>query len=224
MIVYPHSSAIIMTDDIYQMYGGDVSKGTFAQRQAGYLIAEKQMTSHIGSFLLPTIVTGTFPWPNGFHLVLPYGFINSIPSVTALNQESMCNCNLDEHSGCAFIWDDGYGYIDVRRVASGVLSCSCAIEPPYQVRVVMNAGLPTGTALQADMLLALTIATEINLNRIIDPWANEGTGDIGIEEFSNLQYREKRKGLRNTAFGNSAKANEVALLTRNLRKKRALKF
>jgi len=225
MIIYPHSSPIILNDDEFQKYGGAVDiDSTYAQRQAAYLIAEKQMSSHIGTFLLPTVVTGTFRWPGGQHMVLPYSHILSIPSVVVLNQSSLCNCNFTEFSGCAFILDDTYGYIDVRRIASGVAGCACVIEPPYQVRVVMNAGLPTGTANQADMLLGLTIAAEINLNRIIDPSANEGTGDIGIEEFSNLSYREKRIGLKRTAFGNSAKANEAALLAQATRKKRALKF
>ena len=221
MIIYPHSSPIIMTDDVFQMYGGTLEHGTYAQRQAIYLIAEKQMSSHIGTFLLPTLVTGTFPWPGGQHLILPYGYINSIPNVTILSQESSCNCDLDESSGCAFIWDDTYGYIDVRKVA-GYCACSCG--PDYQVRVVMNAGLPTGSATQPDMLLALTLASEINLNRIVDATANEGTGDIGIEEFSNLGYRERRIGMKRSAFGNSASANEIALMTNSYRKKRALKF
>lgn len=224
MIVYPHSTNIILTDAIFTFYGGSTGTSVAGQRNAAYFVAEKQMSSHIGTFLLPSVVTGTFRWPGGQHLVLPYSHIISIPNVTVLNQSSLCNCNFTEFSGCAFIWDDTYGYIDVRRIASGVAGCSCVIEPPYQVRVVMNAGLPTGTANQADMLLGLTIAAEINLNRIIDPSANEGTGDIGIEEFSNLSYREKRIGLKRTAFGNSAKANEAALLTQATRKKRALKF
>ena len=221
MIIYPHSSPIILTDSIYVAYGGHTGTSVVAQRTAAYLIAEKQMTSHIGTFLLPTIVTGTFPWPGGMHLVLPYGHINSIPNVTVLDQESLATCNLDESAGCAFVWDDTYGFIDVRKVAQ---TCACCFGYPYQVRVVMNAGLPTGSASQADMLLGLTMAAEINVNRITDPSANEGTGDIGIEEFSNLGYREKRIGLKRTAFGNSAKANEIALITNTYRKKRALKF
>ena len=222
MIIYPHSSPIILTDSIYVAYGGQTGTSTVAQRTASYLIAEKQMSSHIGTFLLPTVVTGTFPWPSGHHLVLPYSHILSIPNVTVLTQESLVTCELNENSGCAFLWDDTYGYIDVRQVAS---CCSCCTSGyAYQVRVVMNAGLPTGTASQADMLLGLTLAGELNLNRIIDRSANEGTGDIGIEEFSNLGYREKRIGLKRTAFGNSAAANEIALMTNTFRKKRALKF
>ena len=221
MIIYPHSSPIILTDSIYVNYGGNTGTSTAAQRVAAYLIAEKQMSSHIGTFLLPTVVTGTFPWPGGQHLVLPYGHILSIPNVTVLDQESVATCGLDESSGCAFVWDDTYGYIDVRKIAS---SCACSFGYPYQVRVVMNAGLPTGSANQADMLLGLTLAAEINVNRMVDRSANEGTGDIGIEEFSNLGYRERRIGMKRTAFGNSAAANEIALITNAFRKKRALKF
>ena len=221
MIIYPHSSPIILTDSIYIAYGGHTGTSTAAQRTASYLIGEKQMSSHIGTFLLPTVVTGTFPWPGGQHLVLPYSHIISIPNVTVLTQESLVTCELDENSGCAFIWDSTYGFIDVRQVAQ---TCACSLGIAYQVRVVMNAGLPTGTASQADMLLGLTLAAGLNLNRIIDRSANEGTGDIGIEEFSNLGYREKRIGLKRTAFGNSAAANEIALMTNTYRKKRALKF
>ena len=210
-----------MTDATFQIYGGSLENGVYARRQAAYLISEKQMSSHIGTFLLPTVVTGTFPSPGNRHLVLPYSHINSIPNVTVLSQESFCNCDLDETSGCAFIWDDTYGYVDVRQV---IQTCACSYGVPYQVRIVMNAGLPTGTASQADMLLALSLASELNLNRIVDPSANEGTGDIGIEEFSNLGYRERRIGMKRTAFGNSAKANEIALMTNTFRKKRALKF
>jgi hypothetical protein len=222
MIIYPYSAPIVMTDDIFQEYGGSIENGTMSRRQAAYLIGEKQMTSHIGTFLEPTVVTGTFPWPGGQHLVLPYSHIHSIPNVTVLTQKSLVTCELDENSGCAFIWDSTYGYIDVRQVAQ---SCACSLGHVYQIRVVMNAGLPSGyAASQADMLLALTLASELNLNRIVDASANEGTGDIGIEEFSNLGYRERRIGMKRTAFGNSAKANEIALMTNTYRKKRALKF
>lgn len=224
MELYPYSSAFIINDNTYVAYGGHTGTSTAAQRNAAYLIAEKQMSSHLGTFLKPTIVTGTFPWPNGYHLVLPYSFIISIPSVTVYNQESYCNCDLEDYEGCAFIFSDTYGYIDVRKVASGVNACACVVEPPYTLQVVMNVGLPTGTSTQADMLLALTIASEINLYRIIDPSANEGVGDVGISEFSNQDYRETRTGLRRTIFGVSARANEVANLVATLRRRRALKF
>lgn len=222
MILYPYSQAQIINDTVYTGYGGATGTSTAAQRNASYLVAEKRMTSHIGTFLRPTIVTGTFGWPiYPDHLVLPHSHISRIMGVTVLDQEAYNSCDLDELEGCAFIWNDTYGYIDPRRVED---FCQCAYGYPYQLRIAYEAGLPTGTSIQADMLLALTIISEIVLNEIIDPSANEGVGDVGIEEFSNQQYREKRKKLRNTALGRSARANFAADLVDSLRKKRALKI
>ena len=222
MIVYPFSAPIILTDSIYVDYGGHTGTSAANQRQAAYLIAEMQATEEIGAYLLPVITTGTFGWPLfSDHLVLPYAYVHSIKGVTVLDQQAYNSCDLDESSGCAFVWNDTYGYIDPRRVSS---VCGCAYGVPYQLRIAWESGLPTGTASKANVLLALTMVAEINLNEIVDPSANEGVGDIGIQEFSNQQYRETRKTLRNTSFGNSARANKAAQLLSSLRKKRALKL
>jgi len=181
-----------------------------------------QATEEVGTFLLPVIVTGTFSWPiHTDHLVLPYAYVHRIMGVTLLDQQAYNSCDLDEADGCAFVWNDTYGYIDPRRIED---VCQCAYGVPYQLRIAWESGLPTGTANLPNALLALTMVAEINLNEIIDPSANEGVGDIGIQEFSNQQYKESRKRLRNTAFGNSARANKAAQLLSNLRKKRALKL
>ena len=222
MILYPYNQARIINDSVYTEYGGATGSSTAAQRNAAYLVAEKRMTSHVGTFLLPTICTGTFHWPiYPDHLVLPHSYISRIMGVTVLDQQAYNSCDLDEVSGCAFIWDDTYGYIDPRRIED---VCQCAYGVPYQLRIAYEAGLPTGTSIQADMLLSLTIVAEIVLNEIIDPSANEGVGDAGIEEYSNQQYKEKRKKLRKTALGRSARANFAADLVDNLRRKRALKL
>lgn len=180
------------------------------------------MTDQLGTFLLPTIVTGTFPWPNNELLVLPHGYIHSILGVTVISPESACDCDLVENAGCSFVHSDTYGYIFVQRLAGG---CACGrIGMPYQARVAYQAGLSTGTASKSNVLLSLAIVAQINLNEMTDPGANEGTGDVGILEFSNQEYSEKRKELKNTAFGNSAKANKAAQLVMGLRRKRALKL
>src|SRR3990167_3812753 len=222
MIEYPYSSAFIIDDNAFVAYGGHTGSSTQGQRNAAYLIAEKRMTSHIGTFLKPTVVTGIFGWPlYPDHLVLPYSHVHSIKGVTVLDQQAYNSCELDELEGCAFIWNDTYGYIDPRRISS---VCSCAYGAPYNLRIAWESWLPTVTASKSNVLLALTMVAEINLNEIIDPSANEGVGDIGIQEFSNQQYKESRKTLKNTAFGNSARANKAAQLLSNLRKKRALKL
>lgn len=224
MEIYPYSSAIILTDAIYTEYGGNIDTSTEGQRNAAYVIAEKKMTEHIGTFLLPTIVTGTYQWPGGNPLVLPYSYINSISSVTVLSPENCYqDCDIDESDGCVFVRNDTYGYVDVRKIAS-YCGCSNSYGYPYQVRIAYKAGLPTGTANMPDMLLALKTVAEIELNAMIDPYANEGAWNVGIEEFSNQDYREKRTKLKNTVFGNSAAANYAASLVSGYRRMRALKF
>jgi len=63
---YPYASPIILTDAIFTAYGGHTGSSATAQRTAAYLIAEMAATADIGSFLLPTTVTGTFA-PNTMH-------------------------------------------------------------------------------------------------------------------------------------------------------------
>ena len=225
MINYPYSTPMILTDPLYLEYGGHVKDSSPAQRQAAYLIAEKQMTSHLSTFLPITTVTGSFPWPMGGHVfVTPYGHVHSIDDVTVYSQSCLCDCDLISSDGCGFIHDDTYGYILVREVEGCLSSCGCHSSPPYQFRLTFTAGLGSGTCYQADMLLGLTIAAELALNEIVDPGANEGAGDIGVQQFSNQSYTETRVRLKRTAFGTSARANYVANPVNSYRHYRALKL
>jgi hypothetical protein len=66
------------------------------------------------------------------------------------------------------------------------------------------------------------MVAEINLNEMIDPSANEGVGDVGVQEYQNQQYNEKRIKLGRNAFGTSARAQKAAQMVNHLRRKRAL--
>lgn len=206
--VYPHSSPLILNDSIFVQYGGQTGSFTQAQRTAAYLIAEQQATTYLNTFLLPTTLTGT--WGQAGRIVTDYGYVSEIKSVFILSKDSLTNCTLQSDSGCVFVWDDTFGYLDVGCMLN---YCNCNnYIVPYQVRVAYTAGLPTGVANQPAVLLALTMAATINLNEMIFPSQNEGAGDIGIESFISLDYSEKRKALKNTAFGNSARAQKIAQL------------
>lgn len=110
----------------------------------------------------------------------------------------------------AFIHEDGYGYI---KVVDFFGQCGgCGSLGPQKFRIAYEAGLPTGSANHPSILLGLVMAAQINLNEIIYPSANEGVGDVGINSFHSLDYSETRKPLKNTVFGNSAKANKIAQL------------
>jgi hypothetical protein len=195
-----------LNTDTFVAYGGQTGNFGPAQLSAAYLIAEKQASSFLNTFLLPTVVTGTFGYAP--RIATDYGYVHEILSVGVLSKDSYVNCTLQSKSGCVFVWDDTYGYLDVGCLIG---ACNCGnVLVPYQIQVAYNAGLPTGVANQPDVLLALTMAAQISLNEMIYPSQNEGTGDIGIEEFRSLDYSEKRKALRNTVFGNSAKSQKIA--------------
>ena len=208
MITYPYTDPIILTDSILIVYGGQIGDSTVAQRKNAYLIAEQRATKYIGTFLLPTIVTGTYPYNSSHFIVTDYGYVSSILSAKVFSTQGSSTCTLASDSGCAYIFEDTFGYLNYSCVQS---VCNCAQwQSPYQFQVAYQAGLPTGTANQPGILHALTIVAELALNEIVFPRQNETAGDRGITEWKSLDYSEKRKGLKRTALGQSARANLAA--------------
>lgn len=207
MNIYPYQTAIILNDSIFVENGGQTGTFTATQRQNAYRIAEQQATKYIGTFLLPTIVTGT--WGYASRIVTDYGYVHQIYSTNFLTINSLSTSVLTSNTGYAWVWEDTYGYVDVVGLLG---SCGCFTGIPYQVQLAYQAGLPTGVATQPAVLLALTMAAQISLNEMIFPSQNESTGDIGVQSFSSLDYREERVKMRRTVFGTSAKAEKVANL------------
>lgn len=222
-VEYYHLSPVIMTDDVYSDFGGRTGTSTPSQRQAAYLIAETEMMLELKTFLLPTTVTGTFLFgsPYSRRIRLPHHHLISIDAVTILSQESLCNCDIDEDAGCAYIVDGKFGFIDVKQLTSSLLACGCSLGLPYQVRTAYTAGLPTGVAAQDSSLhLALTMIAEIALLEVIDPGGLEGgPGDPGVQDWVSMGYGEKRVKLSRTVFGSSPRANKAKLLVKHLNPK-----
>ena len=231
MVIYPFTTPIILTDDIFTSYGGATGTSTALQRQAAYLIAEKQASKYIGTLLLPTSVTGTYNYQNQPRIATDYGYVHSIDHVDILSQNFFtATCDLLHNPGCALISDDTYGYVDIQTLLPTATLISYYAIPypafppvfpflanylqPYQFQIAYHAGLPTGTANQPDVLLALTLAAQINLNLMSNPSALAGEADIGIDEFSTIDYREVRhkSSIKRTVFGSSPMANKIAEL------------
>lgn len=231
MITYPFSAPIIMTDDIFVAYGGATGTSTALQRQAAYLIAEKQATSYINTFLLPVQVTGTYNYQNQPRIATDYGYVHRIDSVDIISQNFFtATCDLLHNPGCALIAEDTFGYVDIQTLLPTATLISYYAIPypafppvfpflanylqPYQFQISYNAGLPTGTANQPDVLLALTLAAGININLMSNPSALAGEADMGIDEYSVIDYREVRhkSSIKRTVFGSSPTANKVAQL------------
>lgn len=216
MVIYPYSQPIILNDSIFLDYGGKSGTFSVAQRQASYLVAEMQTSAYIGTLLLPTNVTGTYPFMGKLRIPTDYGYVHQLYDVSIYSKNALCgSCTLTNNDGCGYIYQDTFGYIDVRQAMS---FCGLAwdgyplVVPnyPYQIQISYQAGLPTGTANQPPFLEALTILAQIDLNEK-DPGnsgVNETTGDLAVQSYKSLDYSEERgkHSLVKTALGESAKA------------------
>jgi hypothetical protein len=223
MIIYPYSSPIILTEDIFQQYNGDIDGSTPELRQIAYTIAEEYVTDDIGTFLLPTIVTGTHYFDRN-PIITEYGYVNQVILVRFLDTEQDIYYTI---SGTANVYaslqNDTYGIIDIHAIFGNCNCVSSARPLPYQVQIVYEAGLPTGTANNPRYLLGLTTAADMVLNQI-EGFGNEADGLVGLDEFKNQDYSEKRHALKNTIFGSSARAQFVSNLFVSLRKHRFVRW
>ena len=171
MQIYPYSYPLILTDQIFSLYGGK-GTGSFSsgQMQIAYQQAEQQATAYIGTFLLPTIVTGTYSTARTFtqRIATDYGYVSRILDVGIKTQKITYSggAELLTNQGAAFIYDDTFGYVDVYRL-HGLCGCHNTGNFPYQYQITYEAGLPTGTATLPLMLQALTMAAQIHLMRCI---------------------------------------------------------
>ena len=223
--IYPLSSAIIMDDNIYELYGGDSIKGTDSQRAAAYFIAEEAVSRDISTLLLPVIITGTYSW-NEYtpELITDWAYVHRVDAVRFIDTKGDIYYTITGTDNVyVSIRDQEYGIIDIQQLWRNC-NCSSAASPyPYQVQVVYQAGLPTGTANHPNMLLALSTYADIVMNEIIG-FGNEAPGGVGVQEFSNQSYREIRTKLGKTGFGSSARAQFVSRLLTSFRKLRYVKL
>jgi hypothetical protein len=224
-MIYPYSSPIIMTNDIFQAYGGVLDGSTPALREIAYVVAEQFVTDDIGTFLLPTIVTGTQVYDSRHSpYITEYSYVSRIILVRFLDTQERVYYSI---SGTANVYaslrNDTYGIVDIHNIF-GNCQCATSLQPfPYQVQIVYEAGLPTGTANNPKNLLALTTVSDMVLNQI-EGFGNEADGLVGLDEFKNQDYSEKRHQLKETVYGSSARAQFVSNLLVGLRKHRYVRL
>jgi hypothetical protein len=225
MKLYPYQSPIILNDAVFSQFGGQ-GTGTFSSAvlQNSYLLAEMQVSSYIGTLLLPTTVTGTYPFMHQSRIVTDWGYVQQLLNVSILTRQSCQDCSLTTNQGCGYIYQDTFGYIDFRQLSSvcgwswwGYPASPYIVSyAPYQIQVSYIAGLPTGTATQPGILEALTILTQTDLNEKFSGMVgvNESVGAIGIQDFQSMDYRETRAAhaLVKTALGDDAKSQRARKL------------
>ena len=228
MVIYPHQRPIILTNQDYIDYGGQTGSFTNSQLQSSYWLAEMQVSAYLGTLLLPTIVTGTYPFMSKFRLGTDYGYVSRLLSVNILTRTQANTCELTPNDGCGYIYEDTFGYVDFKRLASVCGCCNLGwwqgspyplygvSERPYQIQIAYEAGLPTGTANQPGILEALTILAQIDLNEKVPGLVgmNESPGDAPLTRFRSIDYAEGRKisMFIRTNLGQSSKAMRAKML------------
>lgn len=241
MQIYPHNSPIILNDVNFSQYGGQ-GTGTFNSftLQSAYLLAEMQVSSYIGTLLLPTTVTGTYPFMHQYRIATDYGYVQQLLNVNILTKTpTNLACSLTSNDGCGYIYQDTFGYVDFRRLTSvcgwGWWWSGYPYSPyivdygPYQIQIAYVAGLPTGTANQPGILQALTILAQIQLNEMFPGTVgvNESVGAVGIQDFKSLDYMERRAehALVKTELGDDARSQRAKkLIDMSIRKARKVLF
>lgn len=210
--LYPYNTPVIMSEDAFQAYGGDLANISVEQRDSAFVIAEQAVSEDIGTFLIPTNVTGSYSLtPNTVlnQFLLDHSYVNQVYWARFHDFKEDVYYSV---SGTSNV------YVGLRDARLGILdinyflgNCNCYTRGtlyPYQVDVAYNTGLPTGISLSPNILLALTTYSQIILNEIIG-YGNEAPGDIGVKNYQNQSYRESRVALLRTTFGTSAKAQFV---------------
>ena len=224
MLQYVYNTPQILDDNTFILYGGQTGTSSAPQREIAYVLAEEQMVEYLNSYLTPTIVTGTHFWRGKNPLELDYGWITRVFSVTINGADGRNTCSLTSVTGCHLVRNEQYGALDVGYLVN-CNGCGGVVGyPPYNITVAYETGLATGTYTSKAMLQALTIAAQINLNELDVSLSNESIADIGITEFQNQKYSEKRMKLGSTAFGNSPMANRAARLVRKYRARPSIGF
>lgn len=224
MNFYPYSSAFILNDATYLAYGGNTATSTAPQRNACYWIAERTLSEDLETFLKPTIITGTYLYNTlDKFITLDHSYVSRVIQTDFIDsQEKVYWSQTGSENLYIALRDDARGLVDIHYLIYSYNALTFCTYP-YKIRIVYEAGLPTGTSTSPDILLALSTYSQIILNEIIG-YGNEAPGDIGVQEFYNQQYREVRVKLTNTAFGSSAKAQFIKKLIEKYRKKRFLQL
>lgn len=219
MVEYYHLAPVILNDALFFAYNPSLCEtGTFAQRQTAYLIAEQQMMQHLGTFLTPTTVTGTYLWPVPYRpVMLDHTRVHSIDRVVVTSFDDTCDCDVTENPGCATIRDSFHAIIDPRVVSAAARTlCGCSPGDLYLIICSYTAGLPTGVA-ASDLGLqsALGMLAGMHLQEMLQPGSQESMA--GITSWSADGYSETRKFITSTAFGASSKAQYITQLVKHLK-------
>lgn len=215
MILYPYSSAFILTDELFSRYGGNPDASPYDLRQAAYQIAESAVYYDLETPLQLTTFTGTYAW--SLNLLVDHTYVRNVVQATILDAQEN---SLMVMSGTTHFHLDSPELGLVRFTPQAYSYCHSLFPlGPLRAQIVYQAGLSSGTSYDQRILIAMTQYAMIQINEMVG-YGNESPGDIGVQKYSNQEYTEERIGLLRTGYGNSAKANYIHNILSPFRKRR----
>lgn len=200
----------ILDDGTFTSYGGQTGTSTPIQRLIAYGIAEEQAGQYIGTFLTPTVVTGTFLWPYPDNrLILKESDLRSIRAVWAVTHNEFDN-SIASYTGTGLI-------VSHKNSVLAVYPGTLAPCEPELVSVAYEAGLSPGTITGSySYMAALVILAQIYLQQIMNQLTPQGGAVTAqqIKSWSSMTHSETYvDGVKtNTFFGETP----AALLAANL--------
>ena len=196
---------MILNDELFVRYGGITGSSTPDARLVAYQAAEEQVVYYLGFPLSPTQVTGEYPaYAVGYATTLEFMRVMSL-DYSAIVSLTGSHEVQNELVGVVTLVDNERGIIDTSQ-----LYCYNMVHG-YGLRVVYTAGLESGTFTSSALgMMALTAAAQLLLNELVVPGQTEAR--VGIQEFTNMRYSEKRFPLNTSIFGSSAPANYIRTL------------
>ena len=216
--LYPYDDPQVLTDDLYVAYGGATGSSTVVERQLAYTLAEEWVAEHNNTPPILTIITGSFYYPqHGNSLQLDWAYLDNIKEFRFIDTKGETYHTIEGTANTyAAIRNKWRSTIDVFMWHGNCQGCG-GLSIPYQYEIVYEAGLPGSMSASKKMLWAYTEAAQIILYEVLG-YGNETPGLVGVKEFRNQQYSEKRMGMVNTVFGASPKAQLIRKILAGVRK------
>jgi hypothetical protein len=204
---------MILNDTLFVKYGGQLDQTTIVTREVAYEVAQEQVEEYLGYPLIKIQVTGEYPANRlGDRIALKHSMVSSL-DYTALVSLTGEHAVQEEITNAVFLIDNERGIID-----TALLRC-WKVYPGYALRVVYTTGLETGTFNDdRRAMFALSMAAQLILNELSVPGLTEVR--VGVQEYSNMKYSEKRFPLNESIFGSSSGANYIRSLLKGMNRPR----
>ena len=145
--IYPYSSAVLLTDDVFLNYGGLTGSSTSFQRSAAYQIAEEWASLYLNTLLVPTTVTGSYYYPSvGGVVKLDWAYLQEVKAIRFIDTKESNYYTIAGTVGSysASIRDNERSILDIFHVFGNCSGCGGLL--PTSMKLCIPQGYPQALA------------------------------------------------------------------------------